>query len=123
MTVLGIRFCHVAESATAEQMAEQLGEGLGIEQLEMQSPTPGFQGAVFPASDASWIEIWPAGEGMPAGTMLQLVVDDADAHAAEAKAKGLAVEGPVDAHGERIYFLTLAGGLRMSFQSREADAG
>ncbi len=50
--------------------------------------------------------------------MLQLVVDDADAYAEKAKAGGLSPQGPMDAHGERIYFLTLPGGLQMSFQSR-----
>ena len=34
-----------------------------------------------------------------------------------ARGNGLAPEGPMDAHGERIYFLRLPGGLQMSFQS------
>ena len=73
-------------------------------------------GAVFPAAD-SWIEIWPEGPEMPAGIMLQIVVDDADAFAAHAKTNGLDPQGPMDAHGERIYYLKAPSGLQISFQS------
>ena len=54
---------------------------------------------------------------MPAGTMLQIVVDDADSLAQQARANGLAPEGPMDAHGERIYFLKAPTGLPVTFQS------
>ena len=49
--------------------------------------------------------------------MLQLVVSDADAYAEKARASGLLVNGPVDAHGERIYYVRSGSGLSISFQS------
>ena len=55
---------------------------------------------------------------MPAGIMLQIEVDDADAFAAHAKANGLEAQGPMDAHGERIYFFKAPTGLQVSFQSK-----
>lgn len=117
MTVNAIRFCHVAEAGDAKGIASALGEGLGLKQAGANSEGEAFRGAVFPSVDGSWVEVWPSGEGMPVGTMLQLIVDDADAYAAKAKAGGLSPQGPMDAHGERIYFLTLPGGLQLSFQS------
>jgi hypothetical protein len=53
---------------------------------------------------------------MPAGLMLQLVVDDADAIAANARENGVEVQGPMEAHGEKIYFAVAPGGLSISFQ-------
>lgn len=124
MKVLGIRFCKVAKKDDAEGLAAMLGEkGLGLSANDF-GETDGFQGAVFPVDEAgakgagSWIEIWPAGEQMPEMTMLQIVVDDADAWAARAKENGLDVKGPDDAHGERIYYLEGPGGLPVSFQSK-----
>ena len=46
-----------------------------------------------------------------------VVVDDADAWAGQARANGLDPQGPMDAHGERIYMLTGPGGLQVSIQS------
>jgi len=115
MKLLGIRFCSVAKEQMAADLADSLAR-LGLEQ-GFGAGEHTFSGAVFPAQDASWIEIWPSGEGMPEGIMLQLVVDDADAFAATARANGLAPEGPTDAHGERLYFLSMPGGLNLSFQS------
>ena len=124
MKVLGIRFCKVAKKEDAEGLAALLGEnGLGLSASDF-GEAEGFQGAVFPVGDAapkgagSWIEIWPASEGMPEMTMLQIVVDDADAWAARAKENGLNVKGPDDAHGERIYYLEGPSGLPVSFQSK-----
>lgn len=129
MKVLGIRFCKVAHADDAKALAELLGEnGLGLKATDM-GPVDGFQGAVFPVDGAaagllgSWVEIWPAGETMPEMTMLQIVVDDADAWAARAKTNGLDVKGPDDAShgdhgGERIYYLEGPGGLPISFQSK-----
>jgi len=54
---------------------------------------------------------------MPAGIMLQIVVDDADAWAENARKNGLEPSGPIDDHGERIYYLKAPGGLPISFQS------
>lgn len=124
MKVLGIRFCKVAKKDDAEGLAALLGEkGLGLKANDFGGGD-GFQGAVFPVDEAgakgdgSWIEIWPAGEQMPEMTMLQIVVDDADAWAERAKKNGLDVKGPDDAHGERIYYLEGPGGLPVSFQSK-----
>ena len=75
----------------------------------------GFHGAVIPAG-TSWIEIWQKGADMPAGLMLQIVVDDADAVAETARKNGIEVNGPMEAHGEKIYFAVAPGGLSVSFQ-------
>jgi len=123
MKVLGIRFCKVSHAADAEGLAAMLGEkGLGLKAADMGEGQE-FQGAVFPVGDGepgrgSWIEIWPAGENMPEMTMLQIVVDDADAWAARAKENGVDVKGPDDAHGERIYYMDGPGGLPIAFQSK-----
>lgn len=117
MRLKGLRFCHVAEGETAQDIAVVLGK-LGLENTMPDGDTDAFPGAVFPNADSSsWVEVWAAGEGMPPGTMLQLVVDDADAVAEAARSGGLDPSGPMDAHGERIYYLPLPGGLMMSFQS------
>jgi len=116
MQVIGIRFCQVSEHA--EAIATFLGTGLGLPQTDLGAGGGSFPGAVFPAGE-SWIEVWPQSEGMPAGTMLQIVVDDADAWAEQARANGLEPSGPMDEHGERIYFLTAPGGLPISFQSKQ----
>jgi len=92
---------------------------LGMEEKDM-GEADGFAGAIFPAEGESWVEIWPEAEGIPNGYMLQIIVEDADQVAAEAKQNGLAPHGPVDAHGERIYYLTAPGGLPVSFQSKLA---
>lgn len=128
MKVLGIRFCKVAKKDDAEGLAALLGEkGLGLSATDF-GESDAFQGAVFPVDDAgakgpesnggSWIEIWPAGDTMPEMTMLQIVVDDADAYAEQARRNGVDVKGPDDAHGERIYYLEGPGGLPIAFQSK-----
>lgn len=118
MKVLAIRFCTVSPEAAA--LAGFFG-ALGVPQMDLSGilPAPAdgsFGGAIFTATD-SWIEVWPEGPGMPPGTMLQIVVDDAEAFAAHARSNGLAPEGPMDAHGERIFFLKAPGGLSVAFQS------
>jgi len=124
MKVLGIRFCSVAPEA--RQLAAFL-ENLGLPRRELgecadePAADAPFSGAVFPAGDHSWIEIWEEGPEMPAGIMLQLIVDDADAFAAHARDKGLVPQGPVDLHGERIYFVTDPSGMQISFQSRSNE--
>ena len=115
MQVLGSRFCSVA--AAAEEVAGFLGGGLGLPVRKMTEDCAPFSGAIFPAGE-SWIEVWPEGPGMPAGIMLQIVVDDADAWAKNARKNGLEPTGPVDAHGERIYTLNAPGGLPIAFQSK-----
>ncbi|RAL25115.1 hypothetical protein DL240_02560 [Lujinxingia litoralis] len=118
MKVLGIRFCQV--SAEGRAQAEFLRK-LGLAERAMERPEgvppESFMGAIFPAGE-SWVEIWEEGEGMAAGTMLQVVVDDADAFAAHARQQGLSPQGPMDLHGERIYFASAPGGLQISFQSK-----
>lgn len=119
MQVLGMRFCSV--SPEAESQAKFLA-ALGLPQRSLGDGTgEAFAGAIFPAG-TGWIELWRAGPGMPAGVMLQVVVDDADAFAAHARENGLEPQGPMDAHGERIYFLKMPGGLQMAFQSAAAGA-
>jgi hypothetical protein len=118
MRVLGIRYATVAPNA--EEMAgffDQLGlPRMPLPNLPDVTWPEGFAGAIFPAGD-SWIEIWPEGPEMPPGTMLQIVVDDAEAFAEHARRNGLFPEGPMDAHGERIFFLKAPDGTQISFQS------
>lgn len=118
MKVLGIRFCQVSDDA--ETLAAFLGDGLGLPQKAMNSDSKGFSGAIFPAGD-SWVELWPASDPDMSMTMLQFLVDDADAWAARARQGGLDPKGPTDAHGERIYMLTAPNGMQMSFQSKLDD--
>lgn len=118
MKLIGIRFCQVAEPDEAVGLAAML-RALGLPEQELTEQGAATGGAVFPtASGESWAEIWPAAEGMPSGTMLQFVVDDAHAFADHAKSQGLSPQGPMEAHGETIYFLTAPGGLPISFQSK-----
>ena len=115
MKVLGIRFCSV--TADAEAHAKFL-DNLGLPRKNLgHDVADGFAGAIFPAAE-SWIEIWPEGPDMPAGTMLQVLVDDADAFAAHARKNGIEPHGPIDAHGEHIYYVQAPSGLQMSFQSK-----
>lgn len=120
MNVLGIRFCSV--SSQAKDLAQFLAAlGLPQQKLDGEAPQDGrFPGAIFPAGleGDSWVEVWQDGPAMPAGVMLQVVVDDADAFAAHARANGLEPAGPMDAHGERVYFLQGPSGLHVTFQSK-----
>lgn len=117
----------MAKKDDAAALAAMLGEnGLGLSPADMGAASDGedFNGAVFPVGEdsasglGSWIELWPAGEQMPEMTMLQIVVDDADACAEQARKSGLDVKGPDDAHGERIYYLEGPGGLPVAFLSK-----
>ncbi len=126
MKVLGMRFCRVAGGGQAEALADMFRK-LGLDERQMAPPgaeSNDFFGAVFPIEhnqENSWIEIWPAGENMPEMVMLQIIVDDAEAFAENAKKNGLDPKGPDDAHGERIYYLAGPGGLPISFQSKIND--
>jgi len=128
MKVKGIRFCSVSKQA--QELAHFLKDGLGLpiraftEGASGEACPTDFQGMVFPAGEEgeSWVEIWPDGPEMPEGIMLQVVVDDADTWARRAKNNGLEPHGPVDAHGERIYYLKAPGGLSMSFQSKATES-
>jgi hypothetical protein len=115
MNPLGFRFCLVSDEA--EALAATFDKlGFTRRPLEGIDQNETFAGAIFEAG-SSWIEIWPCAPGMPAGQMLQCVVADADAVAANAREAGLRPGGPTDAHGERIYFVSAPGGLQLSFQS------
>lgn len=117
MQVLGIRFVAVTPDAQARAaFLDQLGIPRRVLPSEFQPADGSFVGAIHLAG-ASWVETWPPGPGMEPGVMLQVVVDDADAMAAKARAAGIEAAGPTDMHGERVYFCELPGGLQMSFQS------
>jgi hypothetical protein len=115
MRVLSIRYCSV--SSQAEELAEFF-RALGMQDRINLAAEPStiFAGAVFPAGE-SRVELWPQRPQMPEGVMLQVIVDDADAFAAHASSNGLTPQGPIEAHGERIYFLKGPGELQISFQS------
>jgi hypothetical protein len=115
MRVLSIRYCSVTPQA--EELAEFF-RALGMQDRmnAADSGAAAFSGAIFPAGD-SWVEVWPQRPQMPPGVMLQIIVDDADAFAEYAASNGLTPQGPMDAHGERIYFLKGPGELQLSFQS------
>lgn len=126
MTVLGIRFCTVKPEEDARGIASFLGpDGWNFSERDMgANDSDAFQGAVFPAGETSWTEIWAASEHMPETTMLHIQVDDADAYADQAKANGIDVKGPMDMHGERIYFSEAPGGLPVAVLSKlPSDAG
>lgn len=113
MRALALRFSNVVEDST-----EMSGffDSLGLSRMELPEEAAGFEGSIHLAGE-SWIETWQSGEQMPAGLMLQIVVDDAEKFAEHARSNGLDPQGPMDAHGERIYMLTAPGGLQISFQS------
>ncbi|NQU48251.1 MAG: hypothetical protein HQ519_06360 [Planctomycetes bacterium] len=118
MKVLGIRFCAITPAA--DQLVEFLGLGLGFPCVakNLLSDDPDSpKGGLFPAGE-SRIEVWPEGEGMPPGIMLQVLVDDADEYAAIARQNGLQPRGPLLSQGEKIYSLLAPGGLAMTFQSK-----
>lgn len=115
MKVLGIRFCSVSKEA--QELSDFLEEGLGVPKRDMGGPADVFSGSVFPVGE-SWIEVWQEAEGMPAGIMLQIVVDNADEMAKIANENGIEVQGPNDMHSERIYFAQAPSGLPVSFQSK-----
>jgi len=118
MNVLGIRYCSVSKEVSP--LVEFFGTKLGLPRMNLEgTEAEAFEGAIFTAGD-SWIELWAEAEGMPEGVMLQIIVDDADAMAEHAKANGVAVTGPMDAHGEHIYFTQAPNGLPISFQSKLA---
>ncbi|MBV1911072.1 MAG: hypothetical protein KUG78_17365 [Kangiellaceae bacterium] len=115
MEILGIRFCSVTDDAKAELDFFENKLGLTNDFTENE----GFVGGIYSTEDkSSWLECWQSAEQMPKGIMLQLIVADADAFAENAKSNGLQPHGPVDAHGERIYYLKSPSGMNMSFQSK-----
>lgn len=125
MKVIGHRFVHVASREDAKGFNAML-QNLGISPIDLEAKlgesASAFEGNVYEAgSDISLIQIWAEGEGMPAGTMLQIIVDDADAFAAHARSNSLEPQGPFEMHGERVYMLSAPDGLPVSFQSAVSD--
>lgn len=118
MRVRCIRYCSV--SSQAEELAEFF-RALGMQDRigAVSGPDSAFSGAVFGAGE-SGVEVWLQRPHMSAGVMLQIIVDDADAFAEHAASNGLAPQGPIEAHGERIYFLKGPGELQISVQSAAA---
>lgn len=117
MKVLSMRYCTVTPESPALQ---QFFQSLGLPPLQTKTAEgQDVSQNIFQAGE-SWVEVWPVGDDMPEGTMLQIVVDDADAFAEHVRQQGLQPQGPMDAHGERIYFLEAPTGLPVSFQSRLA---
>ena len=94
---------------------------IGIEKLLIKDDPDSAKGGIFYAEDGSWIEVWKDGPQMPAGIMLQVVVEDADAMASYAKQNGLSPRGPMVADGEQLYSLVAPGGLVITFQSKIKD--
>lgn len=126
MKLLGHRLSYVGENAGALAMSKLLmALGLTPREIFAKDFQPSeklddtdFAGAIFASDDNNWVELWAELEGLPKGLMLQLVVDDADALAAAARANGIEPHGPVDVHGERIYYIQSPIGMPISFQSR-----
>ncbi|MGA7434857.1 MAG: hypothetical protein WBW44_04470 [Solirubrobacterales bacterium] len=113
MKALSMRVANVVPNSAE---VSDFFDSLGLARKEMPEEADNFEGSIHLIGD-SWLETWQSGEQMPAGIMLQIVVDDADACAEQARSRGLEPSGPMDAHGERIYVLTAPGGLNISFQS------
>jgi len=117
MNPLSIRFCAITPDA--DKLVEFLGLGLGFpcEAKPLTDNPDATQGGIFKAGESA-IEVWKDGDQMPAGIMLQVVVEDADATAELARKNGLDPRGPMEAQGERVYYLLAPGGLAMTFQSK-----
>jgi hypothetical protein len=118
MKPLSIRFCAVTPDA--DPLVEFLGLGLGFPCVSknITEDPESAKGGLFHTADGSCIEVWKDGPEMPAGIMLQVVVEDADAVAEHARANGLHPKGPMMTHGEKMYYLLAPGGLAMTFQSK-----
>lgn len=121
MLPLSIRFCAI--SPEADELVEFLGLGLGFPCVakSINDDPDAPKGGVFHTAGESRIEVWKDGPQMPAGIMLQIEVEDADAVAEHARANGLHPKGPMQTQGEKIYYLMAPGGLAMTFQSKLAN--
>ncbi len=119
MKPLSIRLCAITPEADA--LVEFLGLGLGFPCVskDLSDDEGAPKGGVFHAENGSRVEVWPEGSGMPAGVMLQVEVEDADAVAGYARRQGLELKGPFETAEERMYYLLAPGGLAMTVQSRK----
>lgn len=109
-----MRFC--STEADCDPMIEFF-EKLGLPALEMPADAAAYPGKIFTAGE-SWLEFWKEGPGMEKGIMLQIIVDDADAYAKQAKENGLEPQGPMEMHGERVYFFKSPSGMPVSVQAK-----
>lgn len=85
--------------------------------FDTEADAHGMTGAVIDAG-GSRLEVWAAGPDMPAGRMLQIVVEDVDGWADQARANGAELQGPFEAHGERMYALTAPDGMPVTVQAQ-----
>ena len=110
MDIKSIRFCEVHGNSSA------LRETLKTAGF---SPREGVAGGdVFGTLGDSWIELWDQTPDMPAGIMLQIIVEDAQAWADQARERGVEIHGPFDAHGERMFMLGNSTGMQITVQSK-----
>lgn len=113
MEIKGIRFCEVhSQSAPLRDILKTAG-------FSPRSDVSG--GDIFPTRENSWIELWDETPGMPAGIMLQILVDDVDIWAAQAKERGLELAGPFDQHNERMFMFSTPTGFQITVQSEIPD--
>lgn len=111
MKPTSIRLCQV--SAEYPALKDFYVRQLGFD----PAPSDHEEEGVLIEAGGSRLELWPASDAMPAGTMLQITVDDADAWAEQARANGAELHGPFEAHGERMYALTSPDGRPVTVQS------
>ena len=114
MKVLSMRFCST-EADCDPTIA--FFEKLGLPTLEMPAEAAAFPGKIFTAGE-SWLEFWKEGPGMEKGIMLQIIVDDAEAFVKQAKDNGLDAQGPMEMHGERVYFFKTPSGMPVSVNQK-----
>ncbi|WP_226580928.1 hypothetical protein [Halobacillus litoralis] len=112
MKVLGYRYVDVSDKS--DDMVDFFQNKLGIENA--WTNTDEYRGGIFKAGD-SWLEFWHKSECMVGVTMLQIVVDDADAFADYAKKQGTDIHGPIEEHGEKMYSLTAPNGMPVTILS------
>ncbi len=120
MKPLSLRVCAISPEADA--LVEVLGLGVGFPCVakELSDDPDAPKAGVFHAEGGSRLEVWPEGRGMPAGMMLQVEVEDADATAAYARRQGLEPKGPMETADERLYYLLAPGGLALTIQSKKS---
>ena len=109
MSVKRIRFCQVNDNN--DEMVKFF-DALGLVRKSDCEPST-VSGAIFEAGD-NWLEQWQSSEEMPAGLILQLEVDDADVYASNLQEQGYELYGPMEQHGEKMYFVTAPNGLQLA---------
>ncbi len=120
MQPLSLRVSAITPKSDA--LVEFLGLGLGLDCQAQELQASGgaaITGASFEATNGSGIEVWPEGQGMPQGLMLQIEVADASLVAEYARRQGLEPKGPFETSDLCLYTLLAPGGLALSIQSRK----